>query len=116
MIGYYVIFGVFMLASMIVGGVLKRKFAQYSKVLNVIFIAMFLGVFAVQGLFSIQAALLVIIACYGVFTLFAFITLPVEIDASKRALAWLSNSGITNRVNHPQAKDALFWLKQIKNP
>jgi len=80
-----------------------------SKILNAIFIAMFLGVFAIQGLFSIQSALVVIIACYGVFTFFAFITLPVEIDASKRALVWLSNSGITNRDNHPQAKDALKW-------
>jgi len=80
-----------------------------AKILNVIFIAMFLGVFAVQGLFNIQTALGIIIACYAVFTFVAFVTLPVEIDASKRALAWLSNTGITNRHNHPQAKDALKW-------
>lgn len=80
-----------------------------SKILNVIFIAMFLGVFAIQGLFSFQTALAVIIACYAVITLVAFVTLPVEVDASKRALAWLSNSGITNVSNHPQAKDALKW-------
>ena len=80
-----------------------------SKILNVIFIAMFLGVFAIQGLFSLETALLIIIACYGIFTFAAFITLPVEIDASKRALAWLSNSGITTKNNHPQAKDALKW-------
>ena len=35
------------------------------------------------------------------------ITLPVEINASKRALVWLSNSGITNSYNHAQAEDAL---------
>jgi len=80
-----------------------------SKVLNAIFIAMFLGVFAIQGLFSMQTALGVIIACYAVITFVSVITLPVEIDASKRALAWLSNSGITNVRNHPQAKDALKW-------
>jgi Zn-dependent membrane protease YugP len=42
-------------------------------------------------------------------TLFSFITLPVEIDASRRALAWLSNSGITSYYNHDKAKDALKW-------
>ena len=36
-----------------------------------------------------------------------FITLPVEINASKRALVWLSSSGITNSYNHAQAEDAL---------
>lgn len=40
-------------------------------------------------------------------TLFSFITLPVEINASKRALVWLSASGITNSYNHAQAEDAL---------
>ena len=40
-------------------------------------------------------------------TLFSFITLPVEINASKRALVWLSSSGITNSYNHAQAEDAL---------
>ena len=40
-------------------------------------------------------------------TLFSFITLAVEINASKRALVWLSSSGITNSYNHRQAEDAL---------
>ncbi len=40
-------------------------------------------------------------------TLFSFVTLPVEIDASKRALIWLSSAGITNARNHAQAEDAL---------
>lgn len=44
-------------------------------------------------------------------TLFSFITLPVEFDASRRALAWLnaSGAGITNADEHEQAKDALWW-------
>jgi Zn-dependent membrane protease YugP len=42
-------------------------------------------------------------------TLFSFITLPVEIDASRRALVWLSNSGMTSSYNHDKAKDALKW-------
>ena len=37
----------------------------------------------------------------------SFVTLPVEINASKRALVWLSASGITNAYNHDKAEDAL---------
>jgi Zn-dependent membrane protease YugP len=80
-----------------------------AKILNVIFIALMFGAFAVQGLFTLQTALLVVIACYGVFALFAFITLPVEFDASKRALAWIEERGIVNRQEHEMAKDALKW-------
>ncbi len=47
------------------------------------------------------------IILFAMTTLFSFITLPVEIDASKRALVWLSNAGITNSYNHAQAEDAL---------
>ena len=47
------------------------------------------------------------VGLYGMLTLFSFITLPVEIDASKRALAWLNSAGITNSQNDAAAKDAL---------
>lgn len=80
-----------------------------AKVINVIFLMMMFGAFAVKGLLSVQTALLVIIACYGVFALFALITLPVEFDASKRALAWIEARGIVNRQEHDMAKDALKW-------
>jgi Zn-dependent membrane protease YugP len=79
------------------------------KIMNIIFLAMFFGAFAFQKLVSFDLALIVIIICYGIFTLFAFVTLPVEIDASKRALAWLNNSGITTNQTHDKAKDALKW-------
>ena len=39
--------------------------------------------------------------------MFSFVTLPVEIDASRRALAWLSTAGITNVRNHSEASSAL---------
>ncbi len=78
-----------------------------AKVINFIFIAMMFGAFAVKGLFSFDTALIVIIACYGVFALFALVTLPVEFDASKRALAWIEDRGIVNRQEHDMAKDAL---------
>ena len=42
-------------------------------------------------------------------TIFSFITLPVEINASSRALAWLDNAGITDNTNNDKAKDALKW-------
>lgn len=80
-----------------------------SKVINFVFLAMLFGAFAFRGIFSPELALLIIIACYGVFALFALITLPVEFDASKRALAWIDNRGIVTRQEHGMAKDALKW-------
>ena len=49
------------------------------------------------------------IVLFAATTLFSFITLPVEFDASNRALAWLDNSGITSSQEHEMAKDALKW-------
>ena len=49
------------------------------------------------------------IVLFALTTLFSFITLPVEIDASRRALAWLSNAGITSYQNQQMAQDALKW-------
>lgn len=51
--------------------------------------------------------LLIGIVLYAMITLFSFITLPVEINASQRALAWLSRAGITNTYNDGAARDAL---------
>jgi len=47
------------------------------------------------------------IVLFAITTLFSFITLPVEINASQRALVWLNTAGITNYETHDQAKDAL---------
>lgn len=49
------------------------------------------------------------IILFAAMTLFSFITLPVEIDASHRALAWLRNSGITDHQTQGYAFDALKW-------
>jgi Zn-dependent membrane protease YugP len=65
-----------------------------------------LGILVVK---SFPALLLVGIILFALTTLFSFITLPVEINASQRALAWLSNAGITSYQNHDKAKDALKW-------
>ena len=64
------------------------------------------GVLLIQ---TFPALLLAGIILFAFTTLFSFITLPVEIDASRRALAWLSNAGITSFNNHDKAQDALKW-------
>ncbi len=56
---------------------------------------------------SFPQLLLAGIVLFAVTTIFSFVTLPVEIDASSRALAWLNGAGITNYETHDQAKDAL---------
>jgi uncharacterized protein len=80
-----------------------------ARVMNFIFIAMFFGAFLFRSIFSFDLALMVIIACYGIFTVFALVTLPVEINASQRALAWLNNANVTGYDTAPQARDALKW-------
>jgi uncharacterized protein len=80
-----------------------------ASILNVIFMLMLFGSFFLKGLIPMQTALLIIIACYGVFALFSLITLPVEFDASKRALAWVQSRGIVNNSEYAMAKDALKW-------
>jgi uncharacterized protein len=56
-----------------------------------------------------QTLLLIAILAYGITTLFSFVTLPVEFDASNRALAWLESTGTTMPDEHEGAKDALWW-------
>ena len=49
------------------------------------------------------------IALFAMTTLFSFVTLPVEVNASARALKWLSSAGVTDVSNHREATDALRW-------
>jgi uncharacterized protein len=61
-------------------------------------------------LVSIMPSLLLVgIILFAATTLFSFITLPVEINASSRALVWLNGAGITSFDTHPKAQDALRW-------
>lgn len=62
------------------------------------------GILMVQ---SFPQLLLAGIVLFAITTLFSFVTLPVEIDASRRALVWLNGAGITSYDTHDQAKDAL---------
>ncbi|MDR4988342.1 MAG: zinc metallopeptidase [Bacteroidales bacterium] len=64
------------------------------------------------GILTVEAfpgILLAGIVMFATTTLFSFITLPVEFDATKRALAWLTNTGMTSGQEHAHAKDALKW-------
>jgi Zn-dependent membrane protease YugP len=56
-----------------------------------------------------NSMLLVFIVLQSIITLFSIITLPVEVDASQRALVWLDKSGITRGQENTDAKDALKW-------
>ena len=53
--------------------------------------------------------LVVGIALFALTTLFSFITLPVELDASRRALAWMDSRGVVTSQEHQMAKSALRW-------
>jgi len=64
------------------------------------------GVLLLQTMPSI---LLIGVIMLGLTTLFSFITLPVELDASRRALAWLNSSGLTYGEGSVYARDALKW-------
>lgn len=69
-------------------------------------------ILSIFGLFISGSGLFMwlFLACLGATTLFAFVTLPVEFDASNRALAWLDHSGsLGSSIGHNRAKDALFW-------
>ena len=58
---------------------------------------------------SFPQILLAGIVLFAVTTLFSFITLPVELNASHRALVWIRNSGVTNSYTNEKAEDALKW-------
>ena len=73
--------------------------------LNILMWAGILG----AALFQTPVMLYVWVALFAITTLFSVITLPVEFDASKRALIWLEGSGISSSMDHEKAKNALFW-------
>ncbi|CAI8429945.1 MAG: Uncharacterised protein [Cryomorphaceae bacterium] len=61
------------------------------------------------GLFGYNTMIWVLIAAQTVITAVSLITLPVEYDASNRALAWLTTSGMITTQEHTKASDALSW-------
>ncbi len=77
------------------------KMASVAQQWGLIASFMFLGTF--------PQLLLIVIIAMAVTTLFSLITLPVELDASRRALAWLDSTGNTVGMEHEYAKDSLKW-------
>jgi Zn-dependent membrane protease YugP len=53
--------------------------------------------------------MMIAIILFAITALFSFVTLPVEFDASRRALAWLDNTGVAKGAEYDGAKDALKW-------
>jgi uncharacterized protein len=76
-------------------------------VLNIIFIVSFFGAMFLTSFFPMKLVLIVVIAAYSIITLFSLVTLPVEYDASKRAMAWMTQRGVVTRQEESMAKDAL---------
>jgi Zn-dependent membrane protease YugP len=74
---------------------------------NLVNIVLLIGV--IMAASGNTTLLLVGIAMMAVTVLFTLITLPVEFDASRRALAWLDSTNVTNANEYPKAKDALKW-------
>jgi len=64
---------------------------------------------AMMFLGSFPQLLLIMIVAMSITTLFSLITLPVEFDASRRALVWLDSTGTARGIEHDYAKDALRW-------
>jgi hypothetical protein len=74
--------------------------------------SMFVQWVLIAGILMIKvfpSLLLVGIVLFALTTIFSVITLPVEFDASNRALAWLKNTGVATPTEFPKAKDALKW-------
>jgi Zn-dependent membrane protease YugP len=79
-------------------------FVQFSS--NIVQWILLAGIVMIK---AFPALLLIGIGLFALTTLFAFITLPVEYDASNRALAWLERTNVTLPEEHAKAKDALKW-------
>ena len=76
------------------------------RIMNIIIMISIFGGAFVMGM-GMTNVLLILIACQTVITLFSLVTLPVEYDASNRALAWIKDRNIVDSSEHAMAKDAL---------
>jgi uncharacterized protein len=77
------------------------------KILNIVLIASLLGGFALGLPYEIVG--FIVVGAYGIITLFTLVTLPVEFDASNRALAWVKTRNIVTPDEYAMSKDALKW-------
>ena len=82
-----------------------------SRMMGMLNMFLFMGGFYMitQGSAMGNMLLIILIAVNGALTAFSLITLPVEFDASNRALKWMETRNIVNQREHGMAKDALKW-------
>lgn len=76
------------------------------------FTSRYMSLILIGGILLMQTTpipLAIGVLLFALTTLFSFITLPVEFDASKRALAWINRRGVVTPQEHAMAKDALKW-------
>lgn len=78
-----------------------------AKVLNIVLIASLFGGFALGLPYEFIGY--IVVGSYGVMTLFTLVTLPVEFDASARALAWVKQRNVVTADEYAMSKDALKW-------
>ena len=78
-----------------------------AQVMNFIMIASIFGGAMIHGFWP--TTIMIIIVCYAVFAVFALITLPVEFDASRRALVWIRERNVVTPGEYDMAQDALKW-------
>jgi Zn-dependent membrane protease YugP len=78
------------------------------KILNIVLIAALFGGLALFNL-PYEVVGLIVVGSYGVLTLFSLVTLPVEFDASRRALAWVQQRNVVTPQEYGMSKDALKW-------
>lgn len=78
-------------------------------ILQVVMFGMMLGGALLSSVISVELILWVMAGCYGMIALFSLVTLPVEFDASNRALAWIKDSGTATHGEYEMSKDALKW-------
>ena len=79
------------------------------RVLNIAMMVMMVGGYFIYQFIPVDVFIYIMIAGNAAITAFAMVTLPVEFDASNRALAWIENNGIVNAQEHDKANDALKW-------
>ena len=78
------------------------------KILNIVLIGALFGGIALFGL-PYEAVGAIVVGSYGILTLFSLVTLPVEFDASRRALLWVQQRNIVTQSEYAMSKDALKW-------
>jgi Zn-dependent membrane protease YugP len=79
-----------------------------SRIQQMLFIGLIMGMGVGAGAIG-NMLMMALVITFGMTALFALVTLPVEFDASRRALVWLDESGVARGAEYDGAKDALWW-------